>query len=113
MDALENHWPEYLIEGACLGLFMISAFSFGTIFEHPASQNRDVYLAVAETVDADDLSHSSRPSVGMIRLCQRSRAIRLQPHSNRLRQPVSRLSLCHPAAQFNGSRILNHGAIRN
>jgi aquaporin Z len=37
MDALENHWPEYLIEGACLGLFMISAFSFGTIFEHPAS----------------------------------------------------------------------------
>jgi len=38
MDALKNHWPEYLIEGACLGLFMISAFSFGTIFEHPASQ---------------------------------------------------------------------------
>ena len=37
MDALKNHWPEYLIEGACLGLFMISAFSFGTIFEHPAS----------------------------------------------------------------------------
>jgi len=40
-DALKNHWPEYLIEGACLGLFMISAFSFGTIFEHPGSQNRD------------------------------------------------------------------------
>ena len=37
MDALKSHWPEYLIEGACLGLFMISAFSFGTIFEHPAS----------------------------------------------------------------------------
>ena len=36
MDALENHWPEYLIEGACLGLFMISAFSFGTIFEQSA-----------------------------------------------------------------------------
>lgn len=25
------------MEGACLGLFMISAFSFGTILEHPAS----------------------------------------------------------------------------
>src|SRR5260370_24422475 len=37
MDALKNHWPEYLIEGACLGLFMISAFTFGTILEHPAS----------------------------------------------------------------------------
>ena len=36
-DALKQHWPEYLIEGACLGLFMISAFSFGTILEHQAS----------------------------------------------------------------------------
>ena len=31
MDALKNNWPEYLIEGACLALFMISAFNFGTI----------------------------------------------------------------------------------
>lgn len=31
------HWPEYLIEGACLGLFMVSAFSFATLLEHPAS----------------------------------------------------------------------------
>src|SRR5215475_1683264 len=36
-DALKQHWPEYLMEGACLGLFMISAFTFGTILEHPAS----------------------------------------------------------------------------
>jgi aquaporin Z len=36
-EALKQHWPEYLIEGTCLGLFMISAFTFGTIFEHPAS----------------------------------------------------------------------------
>jgi aquaporin Z len=36
-DALRRHWPEYLIEAACLGLFMISAFTFGTILEHPAS----------------------------------------------------------------------------
>jgi aquaporin Z len=36
-DALKQHWPEYLIEGVCLGLFMISAFTFGAIMEHPAS----------------------------------------------------------------------------
>src|SRR5262245_56612650 len=36
-DALKQHWPEYLMEGTCLGLFMISAFIFGTILEHPAS----------------------------------------------------------------------------
>jgi aquaporin Z len=36
-DTLQHHWPEYLIEAACLGLFMISAFTFGTILEHPSS----------------------------------------------------------------------------
>jgi aquaporin Z len=36
-DALKHHWPEYLIEATCLGLFMVSAFTFGTILEHPAS----------------------------------------------------------------------------
>lgn len=36
-DALKDHWPEYLIEGVCLGVFMISAFTFGTILEHPDS----------------------------------------------------------------------------
>src|SRR4051794_25494266 len=34
------HWPEYLIEAACLGLFMVSACMFGTLFEHPASPIR-------------------------------------------------------------------------
>jgi aquaporin Z len=36
-DAVKRHWPEYLMEAACLGLFMISAFTFGTIVEHPES----------------------------------------------------------------------------
>ena len=36
-DVLRNHWPEYLIEGVSLGLFMISAFTFATLLEHPAS----------------------------------------------------------------------------
>jgi aquaporin Z len=36
-EAWKQHWPEYLIEAACLGLFMIAAFTFGTLLEHPAS----------------------------------------------------------------------------
>jgi len=36
-EALKQHWPEYLMEGTCLGLFMISAFIFCTLLEHPAS----------------------------------------------------------------------------
>jgi aquaporin Z len=36
-DALKRHWPEYLMEGVCLGLFMVAAFVFGTILGHPAS----------------------------------------------------------------------------
>ena len=36
-DALKHHWLEYLMEATCLGLFMVSAFTFGTVLEHPAS----------------------------------------------------------------------------
>jgi aquaporin Z len=36
-ETLKCHWPEYLMEATCLGLFMVSAFTFGTILEHPAS----------------------------------------------------------------------------
>ena len=35
--ALRAHWPEYLMEAAELGMFMISACVFATIVEHPAS----------------------------------------------------------------------------
>ena len=35
--ALRAHWPEYLIEAAGLGLFMISACVFGTLLGHPGS----------------------------------------------------------------------------
>ena len=35
--ALREHWPEYLIEAALLGLFMLSACAFGTLLGHPAS----------------------------------------------------------------------------
>ena len=32
-----EHWPEYLIEGAGLGFFMISACAFGVLLFHPQS----------------------------------------------------------------------------
>ena len=38
--ALRQHWPEYLMEGAELGLFMISAGLFATLFEYPDSPVR-------------------------------------------------------------------------
>jgi aquaporin Z len=37
MRTLFDHWPEYLAEAACLGLFMVSAASFATLLRHPAS----------------------------------------------------------------------------
>jgi aquaporin Z len=37
LAALRRHWPEYLIEAAGLGLFMVSACVFATLLEHPGS----------------------------------------------------------------------------
>ena len=36
-SALQRHWPEYAIEAAGLGLFMVSAGLFGVLLYHPAS----------------------------------------------------------------------------
>lgn len=38
--AIETHWPEYLMEAAELGLFMVSACSFTVLLEHPTSPLR-------------------------------------------------------------------------
>ncbi len=38
--ALHSHWPEYLIEAAGLGLFMVSALCFTALLEHPGSPAR-------------------------------------------------------------------------
>jgi aquaporin Z len=35
--ALKRHWPEYLMEAAGLGAFMVSATAFATLLFHPAS----------------------------------------------------------------------------
>jgi ABC-type multidrug transport system fused ATPase/permease subunit len=37
LDALRRHWPEYVMEGAELGLFMISACTFVVLLEYPTS----------------------------------------------------------------------------
>jgi aquaporin Z len=37
VQALRRHWPEYLIEAACLGTFMVSACVFVTLIWHPDS----------------------------------------------------------------------------
>jgi aquaporin Z len=51
-DAWKQHWPEYLIEAACLGLFMVSAFTFGTILEHPGSP---VHQAISDPLSRRSL----------------------------------------------------------
>ena len=42
------HWPEYLMEAAALGTFMISACVFGVLLGHPAS-------AVHQAIESDVL----------------------------------------------------------
>ncbi len=42
LRALNRHWPEYLIEAAGLGVFMIAACSFTVALEHPASPLREL-----------------------------------------------------------------------
>ena len=40
ITALRQHWPEYLMEAAGLGIFMISACVFTILLEHPGSPVR-------------------------------------------------------------------------
>jgi aquaporin Z len=46
-EALRLHWPEYLMEAAELGLFMLSAGLFATLLEYPGSPVRQ---AVSDTL---------------------------------------------------------------
>lgn len=40
LDALRHHWPEYMMEAAGLGIFMVSASLFTVMLEHPDSPVR-------------------------------------------------------------------------
>jgi aquaporin Z len=42
VSTLKAHWPEYLMELAELGLFMVAACIFTTLLEHPASPARQL-----------------------------------------------------------------------
>lgn len=42
VNALESHWPEYLMEAAGLGMFMISACLWAVALEYPGSPVRDL-----------------------------------------------------------------------
>jgi aquaporin Z len=44
VEALRTHWPEYLMEAAALGMFMVSACVVSVVLEHPASL---VHLAIS------------------------------------------------------------------
>jgi aquaporin Z len=50
-SSLRRHWPEYLMEGGELGLFMLSACVFATALQHPASPGSHIVRgAVAQRV---------------------------------------------------------------
>ncbi|MGQ0695239.1 MAG: MIP/aquaporin family protein [Nitrospiraceae bacterium] len=44
-EVVREHWPEYLMEAAGLGIFMVSAAVFTTLFEYPHSV---VYAAIPD-----------------------------------------------------------------
>lgn len=44
-EALARHWPEYAMEAAGLGIFMVSACAFGVLLEYPGSP---VHQAIAD-----------------------------------------------------------------
>ena len=46
-DALRTHWPEYVMEAAELGIFMMSAATFGVLLDYPGSP---LHQAVADPV---------------------------------------------------------------
>jgi len=37
MRSMADHWPEYLSEALCLGIFMMSAAAWATLLQHPSS----------------------------------------------------------------------------
>ena len=72
LAALKHHWPEYLMEAAGLGLFMLSACVFATLLEHPASPvrqaisdpiQRRILMGLAMGLTAVSLVYSPCPAL--------------------------------------------------
>jgi aquaporin Z len=59
-DAIKHHWPEYLMEAAALGLFMISACSFATLLGRVIPDNflRRVVMGAAMGLTAIGIIYS-------------------------------------------------------
>jgi aquaporin Z len=47
IEALRAHWPEYLMEGAALEMFMVSACVFGVLLEHVAGPTNRILAGIA------------------------------------------------------------------
>lgn len=50
LEALKQHWPEYLIEAWCLGTFMVSACGFAVLLFHPDSPVTGLGIAFRNVV---------------------------------------------------------------
>ena len=44
LNALRRHWPEYVMEGIELGLYMISACAFVVLLQYPTSPVHQAFL---------------------------------------------------------------------
>ena len=71
MQTLRRHWPEYAIEAALLGIFMISACVFATAIEHPGSPVRQ---AIAEPWLRRILTHNAADFVRRFHGAEKRRA---------------------------------------
>jgi aquaporin Z len=60
------HWPEYFMEAACLGLFLLSACIFGTLLEHPSSQ---VHLAIEAPLARRALMGLAMGTTAIVLIC--------------------------------------------
>jgi aquaporin Z len=59
IESLRAHWPEYLMEAAALGMFMVSACVFGVLLEHVAGLASRVLAGIAMGLTAVAIISSS------------------------------------------------------
>ena len=69
--SLQQHWPEYLMEAACLGTFMISAGLFTALLEYPDSPVRHAIPNDFVRLALNGLAMGLRRSASSTRLGER------------------------------------------
>ena len=89
-DALKRHWPEYLMEGAGLGMFMLSASVLAVVLFHPDSLGR--YLIVSPFLRRALMGIGmGLTAIGLIYSCWGNRRLGLNyasPFGDRFRVPL-------------------------